>query len=116
LTPASSAARVRRLFALGQLEAGLDLLTARCESLARKVREGDEAAWARYVAVLSTIVAVLERLDGQRERGDVLTTKELAQKLGMRPDSLLRCKRRGLVTPAVAHGKFIRWRAEDGLR
>jgi hypothetical protein len=89
------------------LSRGLQLLTARVLELETRIQAGDASAWPDYCAALQTLAAL-----DRPERGLLLKTSEMAERLGIQPKSLLRRARQGKVQPAVRSGKFIRWKSE----
>ena len=90
------------------LARALQLLTARVAGLEERVRAGDESAWSPYLDA----IRALAQLD-KPERGAMLSTADMAARLGVRPKSLLRRVQRGDVRPAVRSGKLIRWRGDE---
>lgn len=89
------------------------LLAERLDLLEQRVREGDESAWAAYQEALHTLAALLPHLGS--ERGAMLTTAEMADRLGVAPKTLLRHKAKGRISPAVAQGKLLRWKGNEVL-
>ncbi len=89
------------------------LLTERIDTLEQRVREGDETAWAAYQETLRTLTALLPHLGP--ERGAMLTTAEMADRLGVAPKTLLRHKAKGRIRPAIAQGKLLRWKGNEVL-
>ncbi len=92
------------------LARGLQLLTAHVSELERRVGGGDESAWSAYVEALQ-VLAALDR----PERGAMLTTREMAERLGVTPKALLRRAARGEIQPAMRAGKLIRWRGSEAV-
>jgi len=95
------------------------LLEDRMVQLEQRVRQGDEGAWEAYVTTVNALVAVLAQA-APGARGQLLSTKEMAEKLGIAPKTLLRRKARGQVRPALQLGKrgraAIRWRGDEVAR
>jgi hypothetical protein len=87
-------------------------LTARLAQLEPRLEAGEEAAWSAYVETVGALALLLPQLAPER-RGALLTTSEMAERLGVAPKTLLRHKARGLVRPTLQHGKFIRWRGTE---
>ena len=106
--------RASRQVVANQLANARDLLAERLDALEARARGGDATAWATYLVTLQTLTAVLERLDVQ-ELGAPLTTRAMAERLGLKPKALLRHKARGSIRPAVQAGKLIRWRGDERL-
>jgi excisionase family DNA binding protein len=81
----------------------------RAQSLGTRLDAGDEAAWPDYIAV----VVAMKQLVGV-EREPLMTTKTMAEKLGVTPKTVRRLGKAGKLE-AVRLGKrgtgAIRWRA-----
>jgi len=75
-----------------------------------------EAVWNEYVRALELYLRIEERLAAQAPAAPLLTTKEMATRLGITTRTLLQRKKRGHIRPSVAHGKALRWRPEDASR
>lgn len=92
------------------------LLLSRVGELEARVRAGDEDAWPLYLAAVSTLSAlVAETAPGQN--GRLLSTRELAQRLGVSAKTVLKRKRAGEIRPAMQAGKrLIRWKGSEVLR
>jgi Helix-turn-helix domain len=93
-----------------------ELLEARLAALEARIRDGDEGAWPDYL----TTAAVLASVSAQAvpgSHGELLSTKEMAQRLGISPKTLLKRRNRGGVRPALTLGKrgraAIRWRGDE---
>ncbi len=89
------------------------LLTDRIDTLEKRVREGDESAWPDYQETLRTLAALLPHVGP--ERGAMLTTAEMAERLGVAPKTLLRHKAEGRIKPTIVEGKLLRWRGNEVL-
>ena len=109
----------------GQLETpSLDLyrvrkkLEARLVALEARVTTGQDAevVWREYVRELDVFLRLEDRIAAQAPTTPFLSTKEMADRLGITVKTLLRRKKRGHIRPAVAHGKGLRWRVTDALR
>jgi hypothetical protein len=85
-------------------------IVARLEELERRLDRGDETAWPDLLATVETAARLDERLV-PGAHGELLTTREMADRLHVKPKTLLRRKAAGHATPALARGKLIRWRA-----
>ena len=48
--------------------------------------------------------------------GELITTAELAQRLSVSPKTVLRRRKTGTLTPALAAGKLIRWKGTEVAR
>ncbi len=75
-----------------------------------RVAAGDESAWPAFLATIET-AAVLERQLAPGAHGELLTTRQMAERLGVKPKTLLRHKRKGELRPAMQRGRLIRWKA-----
>ena len=89
------------------------LLTDRIETLEKRVRDGDESALPIYESALQTLAALLPHL--APVQGDWLTTSQMAERLGMKPKTLLRHKKNKKITPTIAEGKLLRWKGNEAL-
>ena len=90
------------------------LLQQRLEMLESRLAEADESAWREYAGIAQALATVIAAID-QVKPQSLLTTKEMAERLGVSPQTLLRRKRTGELSPAVAVGKFIRWSGNEAL-
>ena len=96
-----------------RLDRAAHLLAERLDMLEQRVREGDETAWPTYQATLRTLTALLPHLGP--ERGALLTTAEMADRLGISPKTLLKHKAKKKIQPAIVEGKLLRWRGNEVL-
>ena len=87
-------------------------LQARAAALEQRIETGDDGAWSAYVEAIEALAAVLPRLDRGAD-GALLSTAEMAHRLGVAPKTLLRHVARGSVTPALHRGKLLRWRGTE---
>jgi hypothetical protein len=90
------------------LARSVQLLTARVAALEERVRAGDESAWPLYLDALRTLAAL-----DRPARGAMLTTRDMAERLGVTAKSLLRRAAKGEIRPAMRAGKLIRWRGTE---
>src|SRR5262245_23541028 len=84
---------------------------ARLETLADRLDRGDETAWPDFLATLTVLHSIVPE-----ERRPLLTTKELAGRLGLAPKTVRRLGKRGDLGAVMERfGKrgtgAIRWRA-----
>jgi hypothetical protein len=93
----------------------VELLWGRLAALEGRIREGDETAWSVYLVTLQVLVALLGHVEPPGRTRDLLTTKEMAERLGIAPKTLLAHRRRGSVRPAIKKGKLIRWKGSERL-
>jgi excisionase family DNA binding protein len=84
-------------------------LQGRIEEIERRIQDGDAQAWSDYAEAVSALASVMGAMD-QREPTKLLTTKEMAEQMGMSEKTLLRHHRRGVLKPAVRIGRLIRWK------
>jgi len=75
----------------------------------------DAAAWHQYIATASALAEVLDHLAPGRG-GELLTTAEMAGRIGITSKTLLKHKAKGQVRPALQRGKLIRWRGDEVAR
>jgi hypothetical protein len=94
------------------------LLEARLVELEERVRQGEEAAWEAYLATLTALLTVTARtVPGAA--GELLTTAQMAERVGLSPKTLLRRKATGQLKP-IQLGKrgrgAVRWRGDEVAR
>jgi hypothetical protein len=56
-------------------------------------------------------VALARLAEAAEQRGDLMTSAELAQRLGVSTRTVRRRKQKGELTPALQSGRIVRWRA-----
>ncbi len=93
-------------------------LLARLVALESRIATGQdgEAIWHDYVRTLDVYLCLEDRIAVQAPTAPLLTTREMAERLGITVKTLLRRKKRGHIRPAVAHGKALRWQVTDAFR
>lgn len=88
-------------------------LEARLAELEKRLADG--AGWFEYAAVAASLATVRAQLTPEAS-GRLLTTRELADRMGVSPKTVLRRKAKGQLRPAVQLGErgraAIRWRAD----
>ncbi len=89
-------------------------MAARLAVLQVRIDGGDGRAWPAYLEAARTLAALLPVLSPAQNR--LLTTAELAARLGISPKTLRKRRALGLARPALEHGRLLRWRADQGLR
>jgi len=99
---------------LAQLYHAAALLASRAEALEARLAD-DETAWRPYCETILALATVEARLV-PGEHGELLTTAQMADRLGLKPKTLLRHAAAGAVKPALRRGKLIRWKGDEGLR
>ena len=94
----------------------------RLEALQKRVLSGDEDAWSPFLDAARTL-ATLADVTTPGRHGELLTTKQMAEKLGITTSTLLkRMKRKDdrKVTPALRLGTrgraAIRWRGDEVVK
>ena len=101
----------RRLALDSTLERAAALVLSRWETLEARVTAGDETAWLEFHQASRALAALAPLL--APAQGALLTTEQLARRLGVTAKTVLRHKRAGALRPAVGVGKFLRWRADQ---
>jgi hypothetical protein len=95
--------------ALGAL---VPLLVARVEALRVRVAAGDGTAWAELVSTADLLLR-LEAATAPGAGGALLTTSQLAQRMGVSAKTILRARKRGQLEPAAQLGQrgraALRW-------
>jgi len=102
-----------------QLAAAAVRLSARLHVLATQLSEqGSEThgdVWGEYAALAAALATVMARLE-PGARGELLTTAQMAERLGIAPKTLLKHKAAGAVKPALQRGRLIRWKGDEAAR
>jgi hypothetical protein len=92
------------------------VLELRLADLLRRVEEGQDVAWADLFQTIN-MMATVAPMVAPGARGELLSTKEMAERLGIAPKTLLKRKSRGQVTPALQLGRrgraAIRWKGDE---
>jgi hypothetical protein len=96
------------------LEHAAQVLAQRLVELEVRIQAGDESAWGLYVQTTMALASVVPNLSQER-RGELLTTAEMATRLGIKPKTLLKRKGKGQIRPAMQAGKLIRWRGTESV-
>jgi hypothetical protein len=91
------------------------VIAARLDALVTRLAAGETAAWPELAETVKVLALLLPALTPER-RGSLLTTGEMAARLGIAPKSLLRYKSKGTLRPALQVGKLIRWRGDEAPR
>src|SRR2546428_833827 len=94
------------------LQRAIRRLTERLETLESWLEARDAGPWEEYRNTASVLIQLLEHFAPGRHSG-LLTTAQMAERLGVAPKTLLRRKLAGELRPAVQRGKFIRWRGDE---
>lgn len=96
------------------LERSASLLAARLAELEAELADND-SRWADYIATVHALAAIAPSL-APEHGGPLLTTAQMAERLGISAKTLLRQKSTGGIRPAVQRGKLIRWRGDEIAR
>jgi excisionase family DNA binding protein len=88
------------------------LLSKRIAELTVHVEQGHEEAWAPLCEAL-VAYSVLHTLGTPERQGRPLTTKEMAQRLGVEAKSLRRMVKQQRIRPAVKVGRLMRWSGQE---
>lgn len=87
------------------------LLMDYLEQLVVRAEQGDDGARAELAAVVSALATLAPQLTS----GRLLTTRELAERYGVHPRTILRKRKAGKITPALQLGNrgraALRWQA-----
>jgi hypothetical protein len=90
------------------------LLVQRLEQLQERLQAGEEALWPAFCDLLRTLAAVGPAV-APGAAGELLTTEQMADRLGIAPKTLLKHKAAGKIRPAVERGKLLRWSGRESL-
>ena len=88
------------------------LLLARLETLEPRVQAGDEYAWSLYLETAKTLALLLPHTE-PGAHGQLMTTEEMADRLGVSSKTLLKWRKAGKVQAQQngARGRAaLRWR------
>ena len=83
------------------------VLTARVEELRARL-QAEPGLWPDFLDVLRTL-ATITVTAAPEAGGALLTTAELAERVGVTAKTLLKRKGRGEIKPTIERGKFLRW-------
>jgi hypothetical protein len=90
-------------------------LLARLAVLEAQLDAGDASGWPAYLTTLDVLLR-LAPATAPGAGGELLTTKEMAERLGLAPKTLLKHAKTGAIRPEVRRGKLVRWRGTEALR
>jgi hypothetical protein len=102
------------MFAI-RLERAARLCADRLAALEDRVSQGDEAAWPAWLDTLRTLAAILPTLT-PGVRGELMTTAQMAARLGIAPKTLLRRRKAKGLKPVRLGERgraAIRWRGDE---
>ncbi len=88
------------------------LLIGRLGQLQARLQEGNESVWPEFLQVVQALVALTQAVKPENG-GPMLTTQEMASRLGVATKTLLRHKAQGKIQPTVAKGKLLRWSGQE---
>jgi hypothetical protein len=97
------------------LDRSVRRVAARLSELEARVATGEESAWPAFLEAAKALALLLPAQAPERH-GSLLTTAEMAARLGITPKTLLRHKTKGTLRPALQRGKLIRWRGDEAPR
>jgi hypothetical protein len=87
-------------------------LVQRLQQLEDRLRAGDDAGWAAYADAAAALAAILTQI-GQENAGHLLSTRQLADRLGVSSKTVLRRRKAGDLAPALQLGlrgrAALRW-------
>src|SRR5262245_21995260 len=86
------------------LERAERLVLARVQALEAHLDEGDPDVWRSYLDAVETLAA-LTRDRAHHQPDPLMTTKQLAERLGVHERTIRRQRQAGLLTPALASGR-----------
>ena len=91
------------------------LLVNRLEQLQNRLQAGEDGVWSEVLQVTATLVAVHGAL-APEHGGSLLTTGEMAARLGLSTKTLLRHRKNGKIRPSQEQGKLLRWSGTERLQ
>ncbi len=103
---------VKSQFLLRKAEA---ILTNRLEQLESRLQAGEDGLWSEFLEVVRTLTQLHTALLPEHG-GPLLTTAEMASRLGVSPRTLLHHKQKGKIRPTQAKGKLLRWSGQERLQ
>jgi len=96
------------------LERAARRVADRLAALEARLDSGSYAVWREYLQSLHVLATVVPLLGPGQTR--LLSSAELAARLGVAPKTVRKWKARGLIRPAVERGRVVRWKADQGIR
>lgn len=73
--------------------------------------DAEPATWPEYIAAVNALTALVPCLNAN-VGDELLTTKQLAERLGVDERTVRRHQKAGLLRPAVKAGRVVRWRPD----
>ena len=104
-------ARLQHSGAVNTLARVLVRLSGRLEALEAQLDAGEDV-WGEYAALAGALATVLAHAS-PGAHGELLTTRDMATRLGLKPKTLLRHVANGAIGPAVRRGRLIRWKESE---
>jgi hypothetical protein len=93
-----------------------ELLASRLQHLEARIQDADETAWPLFLDTAKVLAALLPNV-APGSHGKLLTTAQMAERLGISSKTLLKRKARGEIRPALTLGArgraAIRWRGDE---
>lgn len=94
------------------------VLVARLDRLEERLQAGEEDVWPAFLDTSKALAAVAPHLV-PGSHGAMLSTRQMAERLGISPKTLLKRKAKGQVRPAVQLGQrgraALRWRGDEAV-
>ena len=98
------------------LKDACELLASRLQHLEERIRSADETAWPLFLDTAKVLAALLANV-APGSQGELLTTAQMAERLGISSKTLLKRKARGEIRPALTLGArgraAIRWKGDE---
>ncbi len=91
------------------------MLTNRLELLQNRLQAGEEGLWIEVCEVVRTLTQLRTALLPEHG-GPMLTTAQMASRLGVSPKTLLKHKKNGKIRPTEQQGKLLRWSGQERLQ
>lgn len=95
------------------LERAARRVADRLVGLESRLDSGGDPAWRDYLDAARTLAALVPLLPASQ---GLLTTAELAARLGVAAKTLRKWRAAGWARPALERGRVVRWTADQGLR
>lgn len=95
------------------LERAAARVASRLADLEVRIGAGDEAAWALYLDAARALAALVPLLPASQ---GLLTTAELAARLGVATKTVRKWRAAGLARPVLERGRVVRWDPRQALR
>lgn len=96
------------------LERAARRVADRLVGLESRLDSGGDAAWPEYLDTVRALAALVPLLPASQ--GRLLTTAELAARLGVATKTLRKWRSAGLARPVLERGRVVRWNPRQALR